>query len=271
MKKNEPIKKMKRSSPDIPRVRRERLALPWKYWRDMVPKVDPPYFELIPERTALIPVDLQYFCASPEHGLGIHFKKTFSPRRWQYWSTNITNRVIPNNERLLSFFREHKLRIVHIQHGFTFPDGADALPSIVRRYNRIEAQTGRKPSWFPIGSLEHKPIPSVAPIEGEPIVTKRSYGAFASSGLDAILRHLQVDTLVVTGVATNACVENTARAAVDLGYDVVLVDDACGGNDPVLHDATMIMFESRFGRAMTTDEVVAELNSKLGRLHANSA
>ena len=236
----------------------------WKNWSEFALKIGNLSldFDIMPEHTALLPVDLQYFCASPDHGLGVFYKER-TPDMWKYWSSNITQRVIPNNERLLSFFRKHKLRIVHVHRGCMLPDGADELPSLQRKYAEIESETGKRPAWFPIGSLEQEAMPSVAPLGGELKVVKTSNGAFATTGLDALLRHLGIGTLIITGVATNVCVESTAREAVDLGYNVALVDDACGGHDPILHDVTMIVFSTRLGRVMTTDEVLTELSTRL--------
>lgn len=246
-------------------MRKEAVMCPWKNWKEFAAKIGRLTFDfsLVPDRTALIPVDLQYFCASPDHGFGLYYKTHTTPDIWGYFSTNLTKRVIPNNQRLLSFFRERKLCIIHVQRGFVLPNGADEAPSMLRKLKEIDAETGRKPAWYPVGSFEHQAIPPLAALSGELVVTKTSYSPFATTGLDALLRHLAIETLIVTGVDTNVCVESTARAAFDLGYNVALVDDACGGKAPLLHDVTMIVFATRFGRVMTTEEVLTELTSNL--------
>ncbi|MFJ9310427.1 cysteine hydrolase family protein [Streptomyces cyaneofuscatus] len=68
--------------------------------------------------------------------------------------------------------------------------------------------------------------PALAPAPGEPVVPKSSPDSFLDTGLDATLRDMGVTEVVVTGFATEICVESTARRALSLRYDVVLVADA---------------------------------------------
>ena len=57
------------------------------------------------------------------------------------------------------------------------------------------------------GSREHEIIDELKPVEGEWVVNKTSIGAFASTGLDHLLRSLGREQLYMTGVSTNMCVE----------------------------------------------------------------
>jgi nicotinamidase-related amidase len=68
-----------------------------------------------------------------------------------------------------------------------------------------------------------------------------------------------VDTLIMCGVATNVCVESTARDAMMLNYRVVLAEDACAAGDRALHEASLITFYLNFGDVQTTDRIVASL------------
>ena len=58
-------------------------------------------------------------------------------------------------------------------------------------------------------------------------VTNPKVSGFASSDLDERLRAAGIDTVVLFGVATNLSVESTGRSAGDLGYRVIVVEDAC--------------------------------------------
>ena len=73
-----------------------------------------------------------------------------------------------------------------------------------------------------------------------------------------------IQHLVITGVATNACVESTARGAADLGFWSVLVDDACATFDPAMHESTLKNFRTIFGKVKTTREVLDDLAERLG-------
>jgi nicotinamidase-related amidase len=70
--------------------------------------------------------------------------------------------------------------------------------------------------------------------------------------------------LAVAGVATNACVAATAFDAADRGYRTVLVEDACAAIDPVLHEATLLIFSHLYGRVLTADALLRELEGREG-------
>ncbi|CAM5236103.1 Cysteine hydrolase OS=Streptomyces tendae OX=1932 GN=GUR47_36690 PE=4 SV=1 [Streptomyces tendae] len=68
-------------------------------------------------------------------------------------------------------------------------------------------------------------VPELAPREGEPVVDKATPDSFLDTDLDAILRARGVTEVVVTGFATEVCVDTTARQALSRGYDLVVVAD----------------------------------------------
>ncbi|MFE9179416.1 cysteine hydrolase family protein [Streptomyces sp. NPDC007126] len=68
-------------------------------------------------------------------------------------------------------------------------------------------------------------VPELAPREGEPVVDKTTPDSFLGTGLDETLRALGVTEVIVTGFATEVCVDTTARQALSRGYDLVAVAD----------------------------------------------
>ncbi|MFE2436561.1 cysteine hydrolase family protein [Streptomyces sp. NPDC059409] len=68
-------------------------------------------------------------------------------------------------------------------------------------------------------------VPELAPREGEPVVDKATPDSFLGTGLDETLRALGVTEVIVTGFATEVCVDTTARQALSRGYDLVVVAD----------------------------------------------
>jgi ureidoacrylate peracid hydrolase len=95
----------------------------------------------------------------------------------------------------------------------------------------------------------------VAPQPGEPIVTKHRYGAFHNTDLDTILRVHGIRTVVLTGVATNACVETTAREAFVRDYYVVFTADGTACYSDEAHEATLRTIDKYFGVVASLDEV----------------
>jgi nicotinamidase-related amidase len=73
--------------------------------------------------------------------------------------------------------------------------------------------------------------PSVAPIAGEPVISKAYPNSFRETTLGQTLTSLGVDELVVAGMMTSMCVDASVRAANDLGYRVTVVADACAAPD----------------------------------------
>ena len=68
--------------------------------------------------------------------------------------------------------------------------------------------------------------PEIVPAEGELVIPKRASDSFYQTSLRGELEARRVRHLVVTGMMTEACVDTTSRAAISLGYDVTLVEDA---------------------------------------------
>jgi ureidoacrylate peracid hydrolase len=98
----------------------------------------------------------------------------------------------------------------------------------------------------------------VAPEPGDPIVTKHRYSAFINTDLDLILRAQGIKSLILTGVATNGCVESTARDGFMLDYYIVFVDDCSAtASGPAPHAATLRNIESAFGVVVNSADLRA--------------
>lgn len=91
--------------------------------------------------------------------------------------------------------------------------------------------------------------------EGDLEIVKRSIGGFQGTGLDERLRERGVSTLVFGGIATNLGVESTARAAGDLGYDLVFVEDAMAALTAPEHEASVRLDFPRLGTVVSAAEV----------------
>ena len=89
------------------------------------------------------------------------------------------------------------------------------------------------------------------PQPGEPVVRKTRYSAFWETDLDAQLKALGVDTLVIAGLTTECCVDGTARDAFNLDYHVFVAADACAAYEPDLHAGALKMLD--LNTAILTD------------------
>lgn len=97
-------------------------------------------------------------------------------------------------------------------------------------------------------------------------IDKIRYSAFipGASNLEKVLSEHGVDTIIMCGVATNVCVESTARDAMMLNYRTLLAEDACAASDRTLHEASLISFYLYFGDVQTTEEIIANLGIDKG-------
>lgn len=81
--------------------------------------------------------------------------------------------------------------------------------------------------------------PDVAPLEGDVIVTKKRVSAFIGSDLVWVLRSLDTETLVVTGLATGGVVLSMIRQAADVDYRMTVLKGLCADPDPEIHQVLM--------------------------------
>ena len=85
--------------------------------------------------------------------------------------------------------------------------------------------------FFEPGTQGAEIHPLVAPSGGEHVVTKNHPNSFRETDLEARLREAGVEQVVVVGAQSNMCIDATARAANDLGFEVRVLHDACAAKD----------------------------------------
>jgi nicotinamidase-related amidase len=90
------------------------------------------------------------------------------------------------------------------------------------------------------------------------VFDKSVYSPWADGRLDAMLRGLGVDTVIISGAETEVCVLAAVIGAMDLGYRVIIVTDAICSSADETHDAAIELYQSRFGMQVETT-IVAEL------------
>ena len=118
--------------------------------------------------------------------------------------------VVPRVRRLLDVARGAGLRVVYV---------TDAhLPGIDHEFEvwGAHAEAGTPGAMV---------VPELEPAQGDLHLHKRRYSAFYATGLDELLRELGVETVILTGVLTNICIQHTAADAYFRGYKVILPAD----------------------------------------------
>lgn len=162
--------------------------------------------------------------------------------------------VMPSIQRLLACFRARKLPIIYFAVGCHAPDGRD-LPQWMRDFDevslRLNGQRVCPPVNDPSGAIDDR----VAPLPGEMVLAKSSSGPLASTNLEQILRNLGIHSLVVCGLTTAVCVTQTAREMADVGFRVIVAEDACTELSDESHRAALDTFALIFGRVRRTEQI----------------
>ncbi|MDO3686832.1 cysteine hydrolase family protein [Micromonospora sp. C28ISP2-4] len=112
----------------------------------------------------------------------------------------------------------------------------------------------RERGAFLEGDPKTRIVEEVGRQPGDVVVTSTRLGGFSGTELDLILRGRGVRTVVFTGVATNLAVAATAYQAVDQGYRIVTVSDACTAATDELHDAYLSTL-GQLGEVAATGEI----------------
>jgi len=103
----------------------------------------------------------------------------------------------------------------------------------------------------------------VQPEPGDIEIEKIRFDSFIETALDAQLRARGIDTLIITGVSTDCCVDSTARSAFQRDYDVFVVADACAASSPHLHYGALAALERNVALLVKAAAVVEALEGKV--------
>jgi nicotinamidase-related amidase len=115
-------------------------------------------------------------------------------------------------------------------------------------------QPPRQGGGFPDGWTDL--LAELDPQPGDLRVTKRTWGAFASTDLEVRLKALGVTQVVVLGVSTGTGVEATARQAYEAGFNVTLAIDAMTDPRPEAHDYSLRNVFPRLGESGAAAEII---------------
>lgn len=140
---------------------------------------------------------------------------------------------------------------------------ASGLPLIHARHDSVEPGSTLRPE-HPGNAFR----PGFEPLAGEPVVGKSVNAAFIATDLDLRLRRLGVIRVVLFGISTDMCVSTSARVAANLGYEVIVVGDACacfevdGIDADTVHRVHLATLNAEFGKVVTTDALLAAMPAR---------
>jgi nicotinamidase-related amidase len=148
-----------------------------------------------------------------------------------------------NVAALLAAWRAARRPLIHVRHASTSPSGT-----------------------FRAGTPGFAFKPQAQPLMGEPVVTKSVNSGFIGTDLERRLREGGIDTVVLCGLTTDHCVSTTARMAGNLGFDTIVVEDACATHERSgpdgrhftageMHATALASLNGEFARIVSTAEL----------------
>lgn len=209
-------------------------------------------WDINPERTALVVIDMQNCFVDPQGGL-------YSPA---------FKEQVPRINKMAKACREHGILVIWVKF-VTRPDFLDAGYLLALTPESAFSST----MWHIEGTKGAELYPELEIHEEDLIVTKNRYSAFiaGSSPLDRILRFMNKDTVIIVGGATNICCGTTAKDAMMLDYKVIFVSDANAPNAPMrlpsmeqydpdkVYEIELVTLSSFFAMVCTTGELITEI------------
>jgi len=152
--------------------------------------------------------------------------------------------LIDNTEVLLSLFREYCHPVIHIQ-TIISKDGCNRMPhwKKTNQWSCVEDTPGAEsPS-------------SLKCIEAEYLVSKPFYSAFDAAETEIILLANNIDTLIIAGVYTHACIRNTALDALAQGYNVIIASNAIASTEKEHARITLDYLKARTADLLSTKQI----------------
>jgi nicotinamidase-related amidase len=151
-------------------------------------------------------------------------------------------KIIPDIQRLLNFARENKIPVIYVNDAH--------LPN-------VDTEFDVWPQHAVAGTWGAQVVDELKPKKGDFVIEKRRYSAFHGTGLDQLLRELKVDTLILTGVVTDICIQHTAADAFFRGYKIIVPEDCVETIDEQTQKAALDYLKRVYGSEITrADELM---------------
>ncbi|WP_296211360.1 pyrimidine utilization protein B [Psychrobacter sp. UBA3480] len=202
----------------------------------------PEPIKLDPSQTALIVVDMQNAYASQGGYLDL-----------AGFDVTATKPVIDKIKQAVDIAHQSGIQVIYFRNGWDnkyVEAGGSGSPNYhksnalktMRKNPEIEGTLLAKGGW------DYELVDELIPAPQDIVIDKPRYSGFANTNFDSVLRSRGIRNLLLTGIATNVCVESTLRDGFFFEYFGVLLDDACYQAGPVeAHDATLYNVKTFFG------------------------
>ncbi len=207
--------------------------------------------KLIVKNSALMVIDVINSCCDTKcepKGLRVSFSRI--------------RKMVPRLNRFISWYRQQGGKIIFItcvpwQKGKVAPNIDELYKDPHCRYYSND-KTGFSERFY-----------IVRPDDGDYVITKNSYDAFSSKRLLPILKRLNIDDLIITGVFGDGCVHSTIQGGFSAGYNLIILKDLIETTDvPIRQELQGLLkrytWPVMFGKTITSEEFVAGVRKRKG-------
>jgi ureidoacrylate peracid hydrolase len=169
--------------------------------------------------------------------------------------------IVPNINKMARAIREAGGSVMWVQ---TTATGALEQWGNHHKYMLTPERVQKRLAHLDEASEGFKLYSKLEPLPTDLWVKKIKFSAFiaTSSDIDARLKNLRVESVLIAGTATNVCCESSARDAMLLDYRVIMLSDGNAAKTDEEHAATLNSFAMFFGDVMSTDEAIARIRAK---------
>lgn len=204
-----------------------------QYWLKKIELFNRHRMELNKDKAALLVIDMQKFFLNPK-------SPTFTCGGLA---------ILPNVKLLIETFRKANRPVIYTCH--------------VHHPDRIDA--GIMGWWWEgmcvEGSPESEVHEDIAPLSHEKVIFKHRYSSFYNTDLETILRCMEIEDLVISGIMTNMCCESTARDAYYRDYRIFFLVDGTGSINEEMHTASLLNLAFGFAYITSTESVLQQIQT----------
>ena len=198
------------------------------------------HWDLVPGRTTVVVIDPQNDFLHPD---GWYAKSRIDITHMR--------RVIDPTMKLLDAARTQSVPIIWTQHGFRNEHDAGTFFNLrpFLRQGGLRQGTWGYEIYEPLGAREE-----------DWYVEKNRLSAFFNTNLELILRGLNAETVLITGVLTNQCVAATSKDASFRDFKPVMVEECIGTTMPHLHEPAMEMMKVGWAEVTSLEQTLVQLS-----------
>lgn len=182
-----------------------------------------------PQKTAVLVIDMQYDFI----GADAVIPCTCAPH------------IVQNIRKLLDYCHAAGIPVIYTQESHR--------PSLVDMGRELD---GDEPVHCLEGSHGIEILEELKPLPRDYVIVKRRYSGFFQTDLKILLDGLGVDTLIITGAATDVCVRATATDAQQFGYFVLVPEDCVAGSSQARHEAALEHIRYVLGKVVSLRDIL---------------